>query len=495
MKFLACVPAGLALVIPLVAGPAVAGTIHVPGDQPTIQAGIDAAFPGDVVLVAPGTYVGPGNKNLTFDGKDIEVSGAGGPDVTIIDCEGDGRAFFLMTPLSSAARVSGFTIRHGAGGPIDEGNLGGGAIAVLFCSPIIDDCVFEGNEARGDLTTGGGGAIVFHGASSTVTACRFTGNTVIGALASGGAIATHGSSLIVEDGQFAANTAPNEGGAIVSIEFLSVAPPEGWLPLAGMPHLDVSASTFTSNVARFGGAISYASEGTVSGCQFLQNQATSRAGAVAAFTAVLDGCWFSQNSAVIGGAVTGGTLGDCILFDNTATEGGAIANPHAVTGCVLFDNTAIRGGGMSTIGSSLVSATTIADNSGTVGSGVWISNPDFPVAITLTNTIIAFDGGGGAVFCGQNAEALLSCCDVFGNEGGDWVGCLAGQDGGAGNLSADPLFCGATFIEEYSLHPDSPCAPDNTPGACGLIGALPVACGTTPVEPTTWGALKARFER
>ena len=56
-------------------------TIHVPADQSTIQAAINAAKNGDTVLVAPGTYI----ENINFNGKAITVTSSGGPSVTIID--------------------------------------------------------------------------------------------------------------------------------------------------------------------------------------------------------------------------------------------------------------------------------------------------------------------------------------------------------------------------------------------------------------------------
>ena len=54
------------------------------------------------------------------------------------------------------------------------------------------------------------------------------------------------------------------------------------------------------------------------------------------------------------------------------------------------------------------------------------------------NTIIAFSTDGGAISCDDLAPSL-SCCDLFGNSGGDWVGCVAEQYGINGNFSADPV--------------------------------------------------------
>jgi hypothetical protein len=69
-------------------------------------------------------------------------------------------------------------------------------------------------------------------------------------------------------------------------------------------------------------------------------------------------------------------------------------------------------------------------------------------------------------------------------------------DPGPENFNLDPRFCGVQGSGNYYLRSDSPCAPGNQPnglGICGLIGPLPVGCGTVAAEERTWGSIKSMY--
>ena len=118
---------------------------HVPADFATIQAAIDTAKPGDTVIVAAGTYSGPGNVDISFLGKTITVRSASGPADCIIDCnatpEDPFRGFVFQSGESRDALLEGFTIMNGAtlpGAVADQFN-GAAILCTAESSPTIRD--------------------------------------------------------------------------------------------------------------------------------------------------------------------------------------------------------------------------------------------------------------------------------------------------------------------------------------------------------------------
>ncbi|MFH1680470.1 MAG: right-handed parallel beta-helix repeat-containing protein, partial [Candidatus Eisenbacteria bacterium] len=177
-----------------------------------------------------------------------------------------------------------------------------------------------------------------------------------------------------------------------------------------------------------------------------------------------------------------GVISDCRVHGNEATYGGGLSLRYGaptVVNCLVYENSASGGGGFDLAnGNPVLQGCTIAKNQALSGSGI-SDNSSF--SLTIENTIVAFNLGGEAFFHAPSAS--LSCCDIFGNEGGNWTGNIASQLGQNGNIEEDPLFC---HLEEnlFTLGDDSPCAPAANP-ACGLIGALGVGCSSFQVYSVT----------
>ena len=131
----------------------------------TIQKGIDTALNGDTVLVADGTYMGDGNRDIDFKGKAITVRSENGPQICIIDCQTYDypyhRGFYFHNAESEYAVLEGFTILNGMNGS------GGGIFCTDGASPTIRNNIIEGNRIPfgGD---GGGGIACKRGASPVI---------------------------------------------------------------------------------------------------------------------------------------------------------------------------------------------------------------------------------------------------------------------------------------------------------------------------------------
>ena len=171
-------------------------------------------------------------------------------------------------------------------------------------------------------------------------------------------------------------------------------------------------------------------------------------------------CWFESNYArAVGGAVA------CVGESTPVFER-----------CLFAGNSAEAAGG--TINAALGAAPvlvecTLAGNSAAVGSGL----ATWDTMFWGMDRVILVNGLQGRGWDGDESSTPgIMCTNIFGNEGGDWVGALSQDEGMDGNISAAPQFCGpADPNNPYTLNDTSPCSAEANPG-CGLMGAFDVNC-------------------
>jgi predicted outer membrane repeat protein len=505
MLAIACLVLAVALVAATASATEIVVDIGGSGDYTAINPAISAASEGDTILVMPGTYTGLDNKEWGLSGTNVVIRSTDGSATTIIDCEGSNGVLSLNPgDADSTTIIEGFTMTGG-------NHYSGGLAYIVESSPTFIDCVFSNS-----LDNSVGGAVYFYDSSSSFTDCVFSGNSSV----KGGAVQIEAASPTFTNCQFTSNSASEEGGGVDVI--------------AGSSPVFYDC-TFSGNTCSGsgGGLRCDASSATVTECSFIANNATYTGGGFFcdhSSSPAIEGCVFGGNSTELG---NGGGLAcingsspsvfGCTFYENTSGQagGGALAGESSptFTSCVFDGNEAEYGGGVLCYESTstfygcfflgnyapggygaggglyceeladvVVTSCTFSDNGADVGGG---NVECFTGAATFDNCIIAFSTSGPAINCFYGTEVVtLNCCDVYGNAGGDWAGCIADQESINGNMSDDPLFCDRPG-GDYTIDAQSPCAPDNS-GGCGLVGALSVACDT-PVHVESWGAIKAMF--
>jgi hypothetical protein len=183
-----------------------ASVIHVPADQPTIQAGINAANPGDTVMVDPGTYF----ENINFNGKSITVISASGPATTIIDGGNLAPVVTFSSGENGRSVLSRFTLQNGTS--TFNSQYDGGGVYINSSSPTISKNIIQNNTA----CNGGAGIAVEFG-SPRIQSNTITNNSQAGCSGGigGGGISVGGAGTTEINGNLISNnkwTSGNGGG-------------------------------------------------------------------------------------------------------------------------------------------------------------------------------------------------------------------------------------------------------------------------------------------
>jgi parallel beta-helix repeat protein len=371
---LALLPCLLALTLP---DTAAATTWYVPSAPcPTIQAGLNAAQPGDTVLVAAGEYA----ELLFWPSRNGIVLAGSGLDQTIVAGNGVDPVIYIpaTTTIDSTTVLRDLAIRGGGSAGLvlqgtsplvvacaAESTLAGPGISASSSAPVIRDCVVRDNGSTG---------IVFDycTAGATVTGCTITGNSY------------------TDDG----------GGGI----------------RCDHSHANISGNTISGNTAGWGGGVcsDFSWSCFIAGNDITDNVTSDTGGAIHVTQSndvTITGNTILRNEAGVGGGIYIGDeaplVTENLIADNESREagGGLFAARSRAT---IRDNTfvgnaaAIEGGGICLgADSSLVEENWICDNT-SQGSGGGVCCYHWELAAALRSNLIGrnrAEEDGGGIYC------------------------------------------------------------------------------------------------
>jgi parallel beta-helix repeat protein len=315
-------------------GTASAATLSVPTPAyPTIQAAIDAAANGDVIVVAPGTYT----ECINFNGKAITVQSTNptSPTVvaaTIIDGNKAGSVVSFKSGETGTSVLAGLTITNGTGTIVDPYTpLYGGGVFCWQTSPTLTNNIITGNSADD------GGGVVCYDASPILTNNTISNNT---ATYSGGGVECLGpaASSTLTNNTISDNQAKAGGGVCCEISSATLA------------NNSISGNSAGTGVG--GGVYCVGGSTTLNHNTISANSADDGGGVVCnSGSDTLTNNTITRNSAYEGGGVScwgsdgadSWTLTNNIISGNSATHGGGLycllSRQPVLTYCDVYGNT------------------------------------------------------------------------------------------------------------------------------------------------------------
>ncbi|HUT30240.1 MAG TPA: right-handed parallel beta-helix repeat-containing protein [Sedimentisphaerales bacterium] len=334
-------------------------TVGPGGDYATIQQGMDAANPGDTVLVYAGTYPG----NINFNGKVITVRSFNPEAMAVIQGTGLGSVVTFSGSEDANCLLSDFTVT-GGNTPGDGGGICGNGTEAT-----IANCVMTGNHADGY----GGGV---NDCNGTLVGCTISGNT---AGFSGGGLNCCGGSVM--------------------------------------------GCTVVDNSADHGGGIfCWSSDATIENCEITGNSAAVSGGGVywgGVSGAIVKNCLVRGNSAVTdGGGISCDWYADvqmsnCTIADNTVTDGrgGGIYCSYEgnaeVIDSIIWGNRSTLEGSQLALSSGDVAYTHGCTVSVTYSDVQTTDTPVDAIYVEEGSTLLCWDGAGFEPGCYNIAEDPL----------------------------------------------------------------------------------------